>query len=92
MGLDRANLFGREVHHANHLLTHQAFSVVEVGNLRARFEYTDIGTKIHMQNVGRETGLREHFGGDNGANPQIHLLKILPRNRFHTAFPAMMPH
>ena len=45
-----------------------------------------------MQNVGRETGLREHFGGDNGANPQIHLLKILPRNRFHTAFPAMMPH
>ena len=45
-----------------------------------------------MHNVGRSAGLREHFGVDNGADPQIYLFKILPRNRFHTALPAMMPH
>lgn len=45
-----------------------------------------------MQDVGGSAGLRKDFSGDDGADPQVDLLKILPRNGFHTVLSDMTPH
>jgi hypothetical protein len=42
-----------------------------------------------MQDVGGPPGLRKDFSGDDGADPQVDLLKILPRNGFHDALLKM---
>ena len=45
-----------------------------------------------MQDVGGSACLRKDFSGDDGADPQVDLLKILPRNDFHAALPDMTAH
>ena len=43
-----------------------------------------------MKDVGGPPGLCEDFGGDNGADPQVDLLKILPGNGFQEVFLTMV--
>ena len=38
--LNRTNLLGWEVDHADDLLTHQSVGLIEIGNLRTRFQNT----------------------------------------------------
>ena len=47
--------------------------------------------KIYVQDVSGPARLREDLGGDNGTDPQVYLLKIVPGNGFHKAPHAITP-
>ena len=72
-------------------MTHQTFRLIKISNLRARFQYPDFCAEIYVQDVGGLAGLSEHLGGDNGADPQVYLLKILPGNGCHKSPHTITP-
>jgi hypothetical protein len=86
LGSNRTDLLRGKINDANNQFSDELIGIVETGDLRARFLYADLDTKVDKQDVGRLARLRKGLGTDDAASAQFDLFKVLPRDFVHVGF------
>ena len=77
LGKEIGDLPGREVHHGQNLLAHKLLRTVMVGDLGGGTLDPQLLAHVHLQLIGRLTGLFKILRADNGAHADIQLQKII---------------
>ena len=71
------DLAGREIHNGQHLLADEILRLVMIRDLGRGLFDAQFFAEVHLQLIGRFSGLFKIFRADNGADPDVQFHKIV---------------
>ena len=86
LGLYGSDLLRREIDNGHHLPAHQRIWLIEMGDLRTRFQRADLFAKINVQDIGGFARLGESLCRYDRAHAQLHPHEITPVDGLQNTF------